>query len=285
MTVEEADRIRQFFWDEDVGAWEVHWVPIFRRFARDLVGAAGISGGQVALDLGTGTGVAALEAARVVGRGGFVFGIDRSRWMLNAAIRKTSKTSPKNLRFLFMDARHLYFPDDLFDAVVSNCGISFVNFDEVATEAYRVLKKGGCFAYNNWRLKNVEVHRIFGEVLQRHRTVNPSATLRNQRTALAIFERYGNRKMSLSFQLRELRRAGFTRLTFKERTYRVRLGGVYDFLDMRFSSASLRREFKELPKKERRVLYRELADGLKDYTRNRSFSFDWPVSFIQAKKT
>ena len=91
--------------------------------------------------------------------------------------------------------------------------------------------------------------------------------------------------MSLSFQLRELRRAGFTRLTVKERTYRVRLGGVYDFLDMRFSSASLRREFKELPKKERRVLYRELADGLKDFTRNRSFSFDWPVSFIQAKKT
>ncbi|MFI5450199.1 MAG: class I SAM-dependent methyltransferase [Candidatus Bathyarchaeia archaeon] len=285
MTVEEADRIRQGFWDEDVGAWEVHWVPIFRRFARDLVAAAGISRGQVALDLGTGTGIAALEAARVVGRGGFVFGIDRSRRMLNAAIRKTSKTSPRNLRFLFMDARHLYFPDDLFDAVVSNCGISFVNFDEVATEAYRVLKKGGYFAYNNWRLKNVEVHRIFGEVLQRHRTANPSATLRNQRTALAIFERYGNRKMSLSFQVRELRRAGFTRLMVKERTYRVRLGGVYDFLDMRFSSASLRREFKELPKKERRVLYRELADGLKDFTRNRSFSFDWPVSFIQAKKT
>ena len=54
MTVEEADRIRQSFWDEDAGAWEVHWVPIFRRFARDLVGAAGISRGQVALDLGTG---------------------------------------------------------------------------------------------------------------------------------------------------------------------------------------------------------------------------------------
>jgi ubiquinone/menaquinone biosynthesis C-methylase UbiE len=283
MTVEEADRIRQGFLDEDAAAWEAHWVPIFRRFARDLIAAAGISRGQVALDLGT--GVAALEAARVVGRGGFVFGIDRSRWMLNAAIRKTSKTNPKNLRFLFMDARHLYLPDDLFDAVVSNCGISFVNYDEVATEAHRVLKQGGRFVYNNWRLKNVEVHRIFGEVLQRHRTVNPSATLRNQRAALAIFERYGNRKMSLSFQLRELRRIGFTRLTVMERTYHVRLGGVYDFLDMRFSSASLRREFKELPKKERTVLYSDLADGLKDYTRNRSFSFDWPVSFVLAKKT
>lgn len=183
-----------------------------------------------------------------------------------------------------MDARHLYLPDDLFDSVFSNCGISGVNFDEVATESYRVLKKGGCFAYSNWRLKNVEVHRIFGEVLQRHRTVNPSATLRTQRTALATFERYGYRKMSLSFQLRELRRAGFTRLTVKERIYHVRLGGVYDFLDMRFSSASLRREFKELPKKERRVLYSELANALREFTRNKNFSFDWPVSFIRAAK-
>jgi ubiquinone/menaquinone biosynthesis C-methylase UbiE len=285
VTVEEADRIRQALWDEDVEAWEVHWVPIFRKFAHDLVGAAGLSRGRIALDIGTGTGIAAFEAAKVVGQRGFVFGIDRSRRMLDEANRKAAKTSPRNLRLLFMDARHLYFPDSLFDAVISNCGISFVNFDEVVTEAYRVLKKGGCFVYNSWRLKDVNVHRIFGDVFQRHRTGNPSVKLRTQRTALAVFERYGNRKMALSFQLRELRRAGFTRIRFKERTYRVRLSGVYDFLDMRFSSASLRREFRELPKKERRVFYSELADGLKEFTRNKSFSFDWPVSFIRAKKS
>jgi ubiquinone/menaquinone biosynthesis C-methylase UbiE len=284
MAVEEADRIRQGLWDKDVEAWEVHWVPIFRRFAHDLVGAARISGGQIALDVGTGTGIAAFEAARVVGQRGFVFGIDRSRRMLDAAIRKAAKTSPRNLKFLLMDARHLYFPDRLFDAVISNCGISFVDFDEVTTEAYRVLKEGGCFVYNSWRLKDVKVHRIFGEVLQLHRTGNPSVRLRTQRTALATFERYGNRKMDISFQLRELRRAGFTRIRVKERAYPVCLGGVYDFLDMRFSSASLKREFRELPKKERRLLNRELADALKEFTRTKSFTFDWPVSFIRAKK-
>ncbi len=284
MAVEEADRIRQGLWDEDVEAWETHWVPIFRRFAHDLVAAARLSSGQIALDIGTGTGIGAAEAAKVVGRKGFVFGIDRSRGMLDLAIRKATKTKPRNLKFLFMDARHLYFPDSFFEAVVSNCGVSFVNFDEVASEAYRVLKEGGCLVYNSWRLKDVKVHRIFGEILQRNRTSNPSVRLRTQRTALATFERYANRKMTLSFQLRELRRTGFTRITVKERAYHVRLGGVYDFLDMRFSSASLRREFNELPKKERRVLYSELADGLKDFTRNGSFSFDWAVSFIRAKK-
>jgi hypothetical protein len=80
--------------------------------------------------------------------------------------------------------------------------------------------------------------------------------------------------MALSFQFRELRRAGFTRIMFNEQTYRVRLCGVYDFLDMRFGSARLRRGFRELPKKKRRVLYSELADGLKEFTRSKSFSFD-----------
>jgi len=284
MTVEEADRIRQELWDEDVEVWEAHWVPIFRRFARHLVGEARISKGQIALDIGTGTGIAAFKAARVVGQGGFVFGIDLSRRMLEAANHKATKTRPRNLKFLFMDARHLYFPDSIFDAVISNCGISFLNFDEVATEAFRVLKPGGCFVYNTWRLKKVKAHRIFGDVLQRHRTDNPSVMLRTLRTALAIFERYANRKMTLNFQLRELRRVGFAGIRFKERTYRVRLSGVYAFLDMRFSSASLRREFRELRKKERRVLYNELAAELKEFTKDKSFAFDWPVTFIEAKK-
>jgi hypothetical protein len=90
--------------------------------------------------------------------------------------------------------------------------------------------------------------------------------------------------MDIGFQLRELGRAGFTRIGVKERTYPIRLGGVYDFLDMRFSSASLKREFRELHKKERRVMYSELADSLKQFTRSKGFTLDWPVSFIQAKK-
>ena len=284
MTVDEADRFRQGLWDEDVAAWEFHWVPVFCRFARDLVGAARISKGQIALDVGTGTGIAAFKAARAVGPKGFVFGIDLSRRMLAAANRKSAKTGPRNLKFLLMDARHLYLPDNIFDAVISNCGISFLNFDEVATEAYRVLKRGGRFAYNTWRLKNVKAHRIFGDILQRHRTRNPSTRLRTQRTALAICERYGNPKMTLGFQLQRLGRAGFTGISIKKRTYRVRLSGVHDFLGMRFTSASLRREFNELPKYERRVLYSELADGLKEFSKDKSFTFDWPVSFIQAKK-
>jgi len=284
MAVEEADRIRQGLWDEDVEAWETHWVPIFRRFAHDLVGAAGISRGQIALDVGTGTGIAAFEAARAVGQRGFVFGIDLSRRMLDAAIRKAAKTNLRNLKFLVMNARHLYFPDSFFDAVISNCGISFLDFEEVAAEAYRVLKQGCCFEYNSWRLKDVKVHRIFRDVLERHRTDNPSVRLRTLRTALATFERYVNRKMALGFQLQELKRAGFTRIRVKKRTYPVRLGGAYDFLDMRFSTGSLGLEFKELPKEERRVLYGELVDGLKEATRGKDFTFDWPVCFVQAKK-
>jgi ubiquinone/menaquinone biosynthesis C-methylase UbiE len=282
MTLPEADNIIKGLWDRDVRAWDVHWVPIFRRFAHDLVRDAGISDGHIVLDIGTGTGIAALEAVR---HRVFVFGIDRSRAMLTAAMSNASRMAAQNLRFLLMDANHLYLPGSFFDAVISNCGIPFSVFDETVVEVFRVLRRGGSFVYNDWRLKDVTAFRIFGEVLQRHRTHNPSNTLRNRRGALAIYERYANREMSVRTQLQELRRVGFSHVRLKHRIYHIRLAGVYDFLEMRFSRATLRQELKELPKQKRRALYSELADALKPFTRKKSFILDWNVSFIQAKKT
>jgi hypothetical protein len=76
LNVEEADRILQDLWDRDAVAWDTYWVPIFRRFAHDLVTDAHISVGQVVLDVGTGTGVAAMEAVRRSRPSGIILGID-----------------------------------------------------------------------------------------------------------------------------------------------------------------------------------------------------------------
>ena len=284
MTPEEAERIVQAQWDLDVEAWKAHWVPIFRRFAHDLVVDAGISAGQVVLDVGTGTGVAAFEAARKTKSPGFVFGIDRSKSMVTSATSDASRTGSRQLCFLQMDSRHLYFPDRLFDAVISNCGISLPTLHETVPESFRVLRRGGCFAYSDWHLRDVMAHRIFGEVLQRHRTPTPSRRLRIQRTAFATYERYGNREMSLTAQLKALRSAGFVGIKLKHRIYRIRLGSVYDFLENRFSRTPVRLELRELTARERRALYEELEDNLRQFTRKNSFIFDWKVSFIRARK-
>jgi hypothetical protein len=37
MGLERADQIVIELWDEDAKAWQFYWVPIFRRFAQDLI--------------------------------------------------------------------------------------------------------------------------------------------------------------------------------------------------------------------------------------------------------
>ena len=284
MPLKSADETAQRLWDEDVKPWQTYWAPIFSRFADDLVTSARIADGQVVLDVGTGTGTAAIKAAKSLVRHGFVFAIDRSLPILSVAKSYCSKNGPLNVRFLVMDARKMQFPDGLFDHVISNCGTSFRAFDEMAVELSRVLRRGGSLAYNNWHLKDVPAHRLVGEVLQKHRTKKPSSKLRAQRLAMATLERHGNWDMDLEAQVRDLRRAGFNVTRTWRKSYRISLGDVDDFLKMRFSMAMLRQELLELRQRQRTELYKDLRQELREFMRKDSFTFEWKINFVQAVK-
>jgi ubiquinone/menaquinone biosynthesis C-methylase UbiE len=284
MSLEQADRIVQALWDKDVKSWQMHWVPIFTEFAHDLVTVAEISDGQLVLDVGTGTGTAAIEAAKSATPHGFVFGIDRSLPILSFAKSNCAKKGPRNLRFLLMDTRSVQFPDGLFDNVISNCGISFQEFSQTAVQLFRVLRRGASLTYNNWHLKEVPVHRVFGEILQQHRTSKPSSKLRAQRTALATLERYGNWDMNWETQIRELNRTGFSSTRIRRKSYRISLSSVNKFLKMRFSRAPLQQELRELPKAKRTELYNDLREGLGEFTENKRFTFEWKITFVRTMK-
>src|SRR6516164_2902240 len=85
-----------------------------RRFtppiARKLVTLANLQPGATVLDVGTGTGVVALEAASRVGPGGHVIGIDLSGGML-AVAREHAKRGGGTSEFRVMDAENLAFAD------------------------------------------------------------------------------------------------------------------------------------------------------------------------------
>ena len=184
-----------------------------------------------------------------------------------------------------MDAQKLLFPNQIFDVVVSNCGISPVGFRQTVAEVYRVLRKGGTFAYSDWRLKDVQAHRIFGETLQQYRTKNPSKKLSLERAALATLERFSNREMNFDEQVRELKMVGFKRAEVKTRNYRIALDGIQGYLDMRLKRATLKQELRELPAKKRRELLHALRHELTQFVRGGRFLFDWKVIFVRAKKT
>ncbi len=279
----EADLVLGRLWDQDVLAWDRYWVPVFRLFAKDLVKDASPKPGDVVLDLGTGTGVTALEVSAAVRSLGLVVGIDRSEPMIAFAQRKADKVGFRNLRFLKMSDEGLRFPDEFFDVVISNCGIGIPTIAEDLKEVLRVLRPDGVLAFNGWHLIDVEPHRVFGDVLGKYRTRNPSQELTQERSALAATESL-HHSLNAEAQSQMARSVGFREVRLKTREYTVRMRGPQNYLDMRLCRATIKREISEMLPTQRKLFMEELKERLRKFSSRRGFVFHWRVFFIRGRK-
>ncbi len=123
---------------------------VFQRFANRLVELIDWSPGQQVLDIGVGTGIAALIATEQVGLSGKVIGVDIAHGMLSRA-RHACNASRPSVLLAQMDAEFLGFPQESFDRVT--CAFSlfqFVNMPEALAQMHRVLKPGGMVGLSNW---------------------------------------------------------------------------------------------------------------------------------------
>lgn len=121
------------------------------------------------LDLATGPGEPAMSLARLVGPDGRVTGVDLSEKMIEIATQVAKERRLDNAEFRVMDAEHLAFPDNSFDAAVSRFGFQiFTNPEAVAREAYRVLRPGGRIVVAIWSTaeKAAGLHAIVGPMLE-----------------------------------------------------------------------------------------------------------------------
>jgi SAM-dependent methyltransferase len=123
--------------------YEEFFVPaLFHPWTSVVADAAAIAPGQSVLDVACGTGVLARAVADRVGLSGSVAGLDPSEEMLVVARRKNDTVEWRMGR-----AEAIPFPDETFDAVVSQFGIMF--FEQPARalrEMIRVLRPGGRLA-------------------------------------------------------------------------------------------------------------------------------------------
>jgi len=113
-----------------------------------LVNTAGIDPGNRVLDVGCGTGNAALTARRA---GANVVGLDLAHGMLELARDNASLAAEADIGWLTGDAEALPVPDDAFDVVLSNFGHVFApDSTRAGAELRRVTKPGGRVCFTAW---------------------------------------------------------------------------------------------------------------------------------------
>ena len=110
----------------------------------DPIARAGIVSGETVCDLGCGGGIDALVAARLVGEGGRVIGVDMIPEMVALARRNAADAGCGNAEFVEGDIEALPLPDGSVDVIVSNCVVNLApDKARVFREAFRVLVPGG----------------------------------------------------------------------------------------------------------------------------------------------
>jgi SAM-dependent methyltransferase len=155
-------RTLQAFKESQKESWS-HFAPleaVTTPPAARLVRHARVKPGQRILDVGCGTGVVAITAARL---GAHAIGLDLTPALLERA-RWNADVAGVTVEWHEGDAEAIPFPDATCDVVVSQFGHMFAPRSDVAVaEMLRVVRPGGTLAFSTWP-PELFMGRMFGVV-------------------------------------------------------------------------------------------------------------------------
>lgn len=100
--------------------------------------------GQVVLDLGSGAGADAFQAAKLVGPSGKVVGVDATPEMIWKARDLATTQGVENVEFRLGEIEHLPLEPNSVDLAISNCVLNLLPDKLIGfREIFRVLRPGG----------------------------------------------------------------------------------------------------------------------------------------------
>lgn len=144
LTLDQFKSIQRYVWSAgDAAALDAH----VEEAANDLARRLAMTPGMRVLDIATGTGNAAIAAAKL---GAEVTGLDLAPELFDDAQARAEELG-LSITWREGDAEALPYRDGSFDRVVSNFGVMFApRHRHAAKELVRVLRPGGRFALTSW---------------------------------------------------------------------------------------------------------------------------------------
>jgi SAM-dependent methyltransferase len=256
-------RQQQTWASADYAAVAARIVPM----AEGLAQNAALRAGDRVLDVATGSGNAALAAARC---GCEVTGIDYVPALLERA-RARAAAERLEVEFAEGDAEHLAFPDASFDAVLSCLGVMFTPDQErAAAELVRVCKPGGTIGLVNWTPAG-----FIGQLLRTvGRHVPPPAGVRPP-------PQWGTEE-----RLGELLGDAVSRLDIQRRTFVFRFRSPDDFATFfRDNYGPVHKAFGALDEPGRERLYDDLTALAREHDREEGPSVAMPAEYLEVVAT
>ena len=153
-------------WTEKAAAYDAWFARITEVGIGPMLDALEPLKDRALLDVSTGTGHIAAEAAR---RGALAAGVDFAPTMVAAA-----RANYPDLEFAVGDAEALDFPAGSFDRIA--CGFGLLHFgdpDAAIAEAHRMLRGGGKYAFTVWcgPEQGGDLFRLVTEAIAAHGTM------------------------------------------------------------------------------------------------------------------
>lgn len=246
-----------------MGRWSRLYVPA-------LLARAGINAGQSVLDVATGTGEAAVAAARLVGPSGRVLGVDISLPMLQGA----RAGAAASVRLAAMDAQALAFGERRFDAAVCQLGLMFVpDLERALREIHRVLRPNGRFAACVWSTPaRVPFTGVLADALSRQ--------LPAERASLYAGYCLGDP----SALARSLREAGFREVTVSAETRGIVFESFDDYWDpIESGGGRMGQIYRGLPEDARRAVRDEVRQLLSPFESGGRITIDAEALFASGR--